>query len=139
MICGAVDAEEDVAAEAVAEASDDAVAGVRHRVGIEDGEFSIVVLREHGVSGEAQGEGVGIADGEGEVFGGGEGGLSRGGEFARSGDGEDGQGGDAWCAVHGGSRNGEGRSVCHNWSGYWLRGWGGSAAAVMYCRRSRGG
>ena len=95
MVCGAVDAEEDVAAEAVAEARDDPVAGVREAVGIEDGEFAIVVLGEHGIACEAHGEGIGVTHAEGEVLGGGEGCLSRRCQFTRGRDGEHGEEGDA--------------------------------------------
>ena len=96
VICGAIDAEEDVSSQAVAEACDDAVAGVRHAVGIEDGQFAIVVLRKHRIARQTHGERIGIIHAEGKVFGGGEGCLRRGCQFACGRDGQHGQGGDAW-------------------------------------------
>lgn len=104
MIGGAEDAEEDVSAKAVAEASDDAVAGVRGAVGIEDGEFAIVVLWEHGIAGETKAEGIGVGHAEGKVLGGGEDCLSRRCQFTRGRDGEDGEEGDA--RGHGGGCSG---------------------------------
>lgn len=119
VVCCAVDAEEDVSAEAVAEACDDTVAGVREAVGIEDGEFAIVVLGEHGISCEAEGESIGICHAESEVLCGSEDGLSRRGQFTCGRDGEHGEEGDARGRGCGSRRNREGWSLGRNGGGWW--------------------
>ncbi len=88
------DAEEDLAANVIVDADDDAVAGARGGVGIGHGDFTIGVERLHGVASDADGEGAGVGDAEGEVFAGELGGVFGGGEEEGIALGEEGDDGD---------------------------------------------
>jgi hypothetical protein len=104
----AEDAEEDLAANVIVDADDDAVAGARGGVGIGHSDFAIGVEGLHGVASDADGEGTRVGDAEGEVFAGELGGVFGGGEEEGVALGEEGDDGDACGGVLEVRRCGEG-------------------------------